>query len=325
MKDKIPSYTKIMTLGSSRTENALVGEVIVQEKVDGSQFKFGIDEDGKLLFASKGVQLHPIQDDKELVNISKMFRPAVKYLLSIESLIRTTLPVDTYCYAETLEKPKHNVLKYERVPKNNIVLFDVMSKGAWIPRDGLEKIARDFNIDLIPELYKGTIERKRIDTGNGGYKSSAIDFLKRILETTPSYLGNEKIEGVVIKNYTQNIMLGGFVFPLFTKHVRESFKERHDVEWKIKKPKNAIEDYVKSFQSEARWQKAILHMREKNLITNSPKDIGMLIKVVQNDIIEEEQENIKRFLYNKFKGDIMRRSVRGLPEWYKEKLLENLK
>lgn len=325
MKDKIPSYTKILTLGSSQTDNALVGEVIVQEKVDGSQFKFGRDEDGKLLFASKGCKLIPIEGDNDLVNIQKMFRPAVKYLLSIQDILDEHLEKDMYCYCETLETQKHNVLKYNKVPNNHIVLFDSLYQGGWANRNELLAIAKTLKIDLIPELYKGEIDRSRVDTGAGGYKSSATDFLKRIIETTPSYLGGTLIEGVVIKNYTQNIMLGGQVFPLFTKYVREAFKEKHDAEWKIKRPKDSLEDYIKGFCSEARWQKAIIHLKEKGLLESHPKDIGVLIKTVQQDILEEEMENIKTTLFNKFKEDILRHSVRGLPEWYKQKLLENLK
>ena len=68
----IPHYTKVLTLGSSYTENALVGDVIIQEKVDGSQFRFGINEDGELLFASKGANLVPYFNEGEMTNVQKM-------------------------------------------------------------------------------------------------------------------------------------------------------------------------------------------------------------------------------------------------------------
>ena len=313
----VPHYTKILTIGSRYTENALVGEVIIQEKVDGSQFRFGVNEDKELVIASKSIQIHPEA-------VQKLFKPAVDHVLAMKRRILSFAP-DTYFYAETLCKPKHNVLKYNNVPLNHIVLFDVLENGKWASRERLESIAAVLKIDIIPELYRGTIERKRIDTGAGGYKSSAIDFLKRIIETTPSYLGNEKVEGVVIKNYKQTILLGGQVFPLFTKRVREAFKERHDIEWKTRKPKASVQDYINGFQSDARWQKAVIHLREKGLLTQSPKDIGLLIKTVQQDIVEEEKENIMNYLYKHFSKDILRISVKGLPEWYKEKLLENLK
>ena len=313
----IPHYTKIMTLGSLGTENAFVGEVIIQEKVDGSQFRFGITEDKELVIGSKGCIIQPGLADK-------LFKPAVDYILSIEDKIKRYQP-DTYFFAETLCRPKHNVLKYERTPLNNIVLFDVIEGCKWVTRDRLVEIAKDLGIDVIPELYKGEVETKRIDTGNSGYKSSAIDFLKRIIETTPSYLGNELVEGVVIKNYNQTIMLGGHVFPLFTKRVREEFKERHDVEWKCNNPKDSLKSYLDGFKNDARWQKAIIHLKEKGLLTNSPKDIETVIKEVQRDIMEEEKENIKDFLFKHFSKDILRTCVRGLPEYYKEKLLENIK
>lgn len=320
----LPHYTKVITLGSNYTENALVGEVIVQEKVDGSQFRFGINEDKELIMGSKGVRIVPIEGDEELLTVPKMFKPAVKHILSMKKIL-SKFPPDTYFFVETLQKPKHNVLKYGKVPKNHIVLFDVLEQGGWVSRLRLEDTANLLGIDTIPELYRGIIERKRIDTGAGGYKSSATDFIKRIIETTHSFLGEEMIEGVVIKNYKQTIMLGGNVFPLFTKYVREAYKERHNVEWKIKSPKGALQEFIDSFKNEARWTKAIMHAKEKGLLTNSPKDIGLLIKTVQNDIIEEEKENIKKFLYNKFIKDILRVSTRGLPEYYKEKLLENVK
>jgi len=320
----LPHYTKVLTLGAAYTENALVGKVIVQEKVDGSQFRFGINEDKELLIGSKGVKIIPIEGDEELSTVPKMFKPAVKHILSIKETL-SKFSLDTYFFAEILQKPKHNVLKYGRVPKNHIVLFDVLEQGSWASKSRLENIANLLDIDIIPELYRGIIERKRIDTGASGYKSSVTDFIKRIIETTHSFLGEEMIEGVVIKNYKQTIMLGGNVFPLFTKYVREAYKERHNVEWKIKSPKGALQEFIDGFKSEARWTKAIMHAKEKGLLTNSPKDIGLLIKTVQNDIIEEEKENIKKFLYNKFIKDILRVSTRGLPEYYKERLLENIK
>lgn len=36
-------------------------------------------------------------------------------------------------------------------------------------------------------------------------------------------------------------------------------------------------------------------------------------------------ESIKNHLYARFIEEILRVSVRGLPEWYKNKLLENIK
>ena len=304
----IPSYTKILTLGSYKTENALIGDVIVQEKCDGSQLKIGINKNKELLIESKGAQINPVEENGELLNVQKLFIPAVKHILSIKNRL-ITIYQDVYFYCETLATPKHNVLKYARTPKNHIVLFDVFSNGQWLDRINLETTAKYLEIDLIPELYRGKITKEKLQ-----------ELLK-----TPSYLGNELVEGVVIKNYNQTVMMGSKLFPLFTKYVQESFKEKHNVEWKIKSPKNSLQDYVNGFKSEARWQKSIIHLKEKGILEGEPKDIGKLILEVQKDIKEEEIENIKNYLYQFFIKDILRKATHGLPEWYKNKLLDNLK
>jgi hypothetical protein len=118
--------------------------------------------------------------------------------------------------------------------------------------------------------------------------------------------------------------LGGNVFPLFTKYVREEYKERHATDWKAKSPKIALLEYFKGFCTEARWNKAIQHFKEQGILDNEPKDIGPLIKEIQADIKDEEKENIKNYLYQQFEGDILKASIKGFPQWYKDKLLENL-
>lgn len=297
----IPSYPKILTLGSAYTENALIGEVIVQEKLDGSQFAFGVNEDSQVVMRSKGAQL-------SVENHAQMFDKAVDYIDSIHKAVEAIGP-ESYFYCEYLEKPKHNTLKYANIPTNNLCLFDAMIKGKWATREELIKLVDFLGIDLIPELYRGSMGVERIQ-----------EFLE-----TQSYLGEEILEGVVIKNYSQTILLGGQVFPLFTKYVRESFKERHSADWKVRQPKGALQEFIDGFKTEARWQKALVHAKEKDQLTQSPKDIGLLIKMIQEDIKEEETENIKQHLYKCFIDDILRGSVKLFPEWYKEQLLLNLK
>jgi len=307
----LPSYSKILTLGSAYTDNALVGEIIIQEKIDGSQFRFGINNNGQLKVGSKGTIIgHPDEN--------KMFKKGSEYIFSMEDFIKEHFPKNTYFYGEFLQKPKHNVLCYERTPKNNIVLFDCVSEGRFQNRELLKEYAEDLDVDLVPELWRGEVNHK---AKNGEY-SNPLDFLKRLIETTPSFLGNELIEGIVIKNYNQTIMLGGQIFPLFTKYVRSSYKERHCEEWKIKQPKDSLEDYIKSFNNENRWKKAIIHFKEKGLLQQSPRDIGPLLKEIQTDILKEEEENIKNYLFKTFKDDILRNSIKGFPEWFKEQLLK---
>lgn len=296
-----PKYTKVLTLGSSHTENALSGERIqIQEKLDGSQFRFGINEDGEIVTGSKGV---------DFVNgrpVEGMFLEGHNYIMSIEGLLKEYFEPDTYFYAEYFKSPKHNTLKYDRIPTNHICLFDVMENGSWVGRKELEAIAKTINVDVVPILHEGTLDKEKI---------------LEMAKNTPSYLGGEKAEGVVIKNYDQHINLGGMIFPLFTKYVREGFKERHKVTWAAEKW--TVQKFIDGFKTQARWEKAYQHLRDEGEIEHQPRDIGKLMKYVQKDIVEEEKDSIKDELYKHFIKDIIRRSTSGLPEWYKEKLVKD--
>lgn len=307
------------------TENALVGPVIIQEKLDGSQFSFGFNEDGEFVMRSKGVALY---ED----NYAEMFKEGVEYVLSIKDKLLERFSDgelrDIYFYSEYLRTPKHNIIKYDRIPKNYICLFDILSKGEWLPRAEVEAWADILGVEVIPQLWSGVLGDEFLET-QGTQISTPGDFLKNLAEGTQSFLSDEtKIiaEGVVIKNYEQTLLLGGHIFPLFTKFVREAFKEKHAVEWAATNTaKGSVEEYIKGFTSHARWDKAIIHRKEKGELLGAPQDIGPLMEEIHRDIEEEEQQNIKDFLYKAYIKDIKRLATKGFPMYYKEKLLENLK
>jgi len=312
----LPRYAKVLTLGSLYTENALKGEVIVQEKIDGSQFRFGFRDDGEFLMGTRKTQLFFKDQDG-------MFKEAIEYLESIEKKMRKEFQPGDFFFAEYLQKPKHNTLKYDRFPKNHLILFDALIGGQWITdRKLLEKIARNLGVEIVPEIFRGTIEMTHDkDTGLKfmPQKGDWEDWFKQ-----ESILGGETIEGVVIKNYDQHIEIYGSISPLITKVVREEFKERHSKNPDHKPQKQSIDAYLMSYKSEARWEKAIQHLAEEGKLETSPRDIGALIKAIQNDIEEECKEDIKEFLYKNYKRNLMALSVRGFPEFYKNRLMERL-
>jgi len=110
--------------------------------------------------------------------------------------------------------------------------------------------------------------------------------------------------------------------PSFAKFVRESFKERNKTEWKGNSTPNKLETFLASFRTEARWEKAIQHLRDAGQLIEEPKDIGILLKEIQHDVFTEEQETIKQELYNIYKEQIGRRAIAGFPEWYKTRLAQ---
>lgn len=291
----IHSYSTIYQIGHRAIQNLFDGPVQVEEKVDGSQFSFGII-DGELQCRSRGKQL--ILDAPE-----KMFAKIVRHIISIQDML---VPGWTY-RGEYLEKPKHNVLAYDRVPKNNFIGFDIMRQN---PEDYItaEVRAKEFSaigFETVPVLYYGEIKN--------------MEMFSEFLETT-SILGGTKVEGVVVKNYNQ------FSLDKKTsmgKYVSERFKEVQSSDWKERNPSNndIVQLLGTKYRSEARWQKAVQHLKEADAIEGSPKDIGALMKELNADIEKECADEIKEALFKHAFPKIKRIALSGFPEWYKQQLL----
>ena len=303
-RSSISSYPKIFHLGENFIANLFKGKVEISEKIDGSLWAFGINENAELVFRSKG-------EDLTYKGVHKMFEKAKEQTDRIFKILKKNKLKDIYFYCEFLNKPKHNILQYKKTPKNNLYLFAVKKGKNFVSSSKtLHKYADLLKIEKVNILYENEVKN--------------VKKLEKILEND-SILGNEKIEGIVIKNYVEPSMKGDQIFFNMSmgKYVREDFKERHSKEWKGSHTgKGKFELFVESFKSEARWHKGIQHAKELNKLTNSPKDIGMLIKMIHEDIEIEEKENIKNEMYKMFINDILRRSTRGFPEFYKEILLK---
>lgn len=107
------------------------------------------------------------------------------------------------------------------------------------------------------------------------------------------------------------------------KYVTEEFKEVHHKDWKKNNTgKGKLETLKEQYRSEARWRKAIQHIKENGELEGSPRDIGMLIKEIKKDVTDEEKENIKTHLWSLFGDDFLREAVNGFPQWYKEELMK---
>lgn len=295
----IKSFPKIFALGQDYIKDILDGEVEVTEKIDGSQFGFG-KIDGELFVRSKGAMLH-------FDAPNNMFKEGVEYIASIADRI----PDNMIFHAEYLQTPSHNSLQYERIPKNHLCLFSVSDKSEkHYGHDEIVKWAEIFEIDAVPLIYKGIITST----------DKILEFVG-----SESYLGKASAEGVVVKNYNKPFLLGGQPIPVMSgKYVTEAFKEVHNG-WKEKNTTpGRWESFKQGYKTEARWMKAIQYLRDKGELTESPKDIGKLIARVMEDIKEEEEENIKKFLWQEFGREVLQTSVKGLPEFYKLHLLRKL-
>lgn len=289
------SYPKIFALGTKYIADIFDNEVEITEKIDGSQFSFG-KFNGEVGVRSKGQQLY-------FDNPEGMFKKGIEYVKSIADI----LPDNTWYYGEFLGSRKHNILAYGREPKNNIILFAVCDNELNF-RAPTDEDCQLLQVERVPVFFRGKVED--------------LQMFESLLDTV-SVLGEQKIEGVVVKDYTREMMVGGQVIPLMSgKYVSEQFKEKHQVGWdKEHRNKGRIDLFLEQFATEARWHKAIQHLREKGELDESPKDIGKLMKEINQDVTAEEKETIKDFLWNEYKGELARKVGRGFPEWYKKQLL----
>jgi len=295
----VSAYPSLFAVGHRYIENLFDGLVIIEEKVDGSQFSFGF-VDGKLRCWSKRVEM-------DVQAPEGMFAKACETVRRIGPVL-----VPGYVFsAEFLAKEKHNTLRYARVPAGNLVLFDVRRPdGSFVPCDMKKIFARVFGIDCVPLLYAGEADI----TGD----------LTQFFQYD-SFLGGCKIEGVVIKNYgkTSQIEPGN---PVIGKLVRPEFKEAMHTRWSADKQPKAefVDSLIEGLRRPARWNKAVEHLRDAGELTLTPQDIPKLIKEVQADVLREEADQIKEALWAHFSPQILRGVIRGLPEHYKTRLAEGL-
>ncbi len=289
------SYPKIFALGHREVKDIFKSHVVIQEKIDGSQISFGMIE-GELKVKSKSVE-------QSLDAPDKMFQLAIDRIKAVQHLLR---PGYTY-RGEYLKTPRHNALEYERVPANNIILFDVnFGHEDYLPPNIVICEAQRLGFEAVPTFMI----------------SDQIDpMMVPAMIDNVSCLGGPKMEGVVIKNYS---MLGADKKTLMAKYVSEEFKEVHKVKWGESHPgyQDILQLIIESLRTEARWLKTVQHLREQGVLEHSPKDIGKLIVEVEKDVLEECEGYIKDELYKWAKGKISRGVKAGLPEWYKKHLIE---
>lgn len=288
----ISSYNKVFDITHNQVADILDGPVSIEEKVDGSQFSFGV-RNGEIFCRSKG---KPIVLDAP----DKMFINAINSVKSISNILR-----DGFIYrAEYLLKPKHHTMEYDRIPTKHLLIYDIDTNNQnYLQYDDKLEECKRIGLECAPLYYEGIVH--------------SLDSVKHYLDRD-SILGGP-VEGIVIKNYSK---YGADKKILMAKIVKDEFKEKHKVEWKKQNPsgKDILMALGDSYRSEARWEKSIQYLKEMDMLTNSDKDIGMLLNRICDDIKEECEDEIKDALFKWAWPHIERRSVRGFPEWYKSKL-----
>ena len=279
-------------------KDLLLDPVIVEEKLDGSQFSFGVfGPENELKCRSKGAQLN-------LFAPEKMFIPGIETAKKLAPLL-----VNGWTYrCEYFQKPKHNVLAYGRIPNEHLILIDInIGHEQYLSYEDKAKEGQRIGLETTPLLFEGIVTDPFM----------MRDFLDRV-----SVLGGPKIEGVVVKNYKRFTMDGKVQMGKF---VSEDFKEVHTGEWREQHPgnKDIVQVLIAKYRSPARWQKAVQHLKEAGKIKNEMSDVQHLFPEVAEDTRKECEQEIKDLLFDWAWKNISRSLTGGLPEWYRGQLLKN--
>jgi hypothetical protein len=297
MELSLHSYPSLYAVDHAVARDLFSGPVIVEEKIDGSQFSFGVTQSGEFLCRSKGVSI-PVPATNH------MFALGVS---SAQSFANRLTPGWTY-RAEFLAKPKHNALEYARTPANHFIVFDISTEGVegYLTREQKEAECARLGFEITPLFYQGKLD--------GPHE------LVRFMDTT-SVLGLAKIEGVVVKPAAYDVF-GRDKKVVMAKFVSEDFKEKHTIEWGISNPSSV--DIVTTLGSmlrcEQRWTKAVERLRDSGRLESSPKDIGLLLNEVPEDILKECADEMKEMLLQWAWPKVKQSTTRGLAQWYKERL-----
>ena len=290
---------KVKALGQDRSHQALsmAGSYRIDEKIDGSQFTFGKNTDGQVWARSKTRYL-------DLVNPDKMFAQGVAEVLKAEARL---VPGWTYV-GEYLQKAKHNVLCYSRVPLNHVVVFDVVDNdGLFLPYHQLvEHVA--FLKAFEPVACQADVNWATVV----GFIASVNEPIDR------SQLGGVS-EGIVIKagDHVSTRIIAKIVADRFHE-VKTDRTERSQ-----KNPDNDLGiALANKYCPAARFQKAVQRLRENGQASGDMTDIPKLRAELVSDLEGECMELIKDELYKKFRKGILQNSLKPLADWYTQ-LLQN--
>ena len=292
---------KIFALGHRATVSLLDRDVIVEEKVDGSQISWGlVGEPPRLSIRSKRLELDPEEPPD-------LFAPSVRSILRMHG--DGLLPAGTVYRGEAVGRPRHNTLAYRRVPEGHIALFDAdTGVQAYVAYEEKQRIAAQLGIEAVPRLFEGRLTSK--------------EQLEELLRTK-SFLGGAAIEGVVIKRVAGSPLFGEDGLPVRAKYVSARFKEAHanNPDWKRTSQTEFLRALADSVSGPARWEKVVSGLRAEGLIAaDSPVEIGRIIRHIRDDVRDECLDDIKDSLWEHFERRFLAAVTKGFPEWYKERL-----
>lgn len=268
-------YPKIYRLGHLENEDIfenLEHIIIVQEKIDGANFRFKI-KDGKVVYGSRTQQL--TSDEGDETNAPKNFRRCIDYLKDKLSSVDLSFPDNLIFYGECCVKHRLNY-DWDKIPP--FIGFDIY--------DCQTNEFLDFRevVDIYNSLRIPVINH-RLYTVKELLKTGVDESLIPISEFSPDN-NPFQAEGIVFKNHDN-----GLRAKLVSDKFKESNKKSFGQKPSDKSSYTNDEDFVYKYCTNPRIEKLIFKKLDSG-DELSMKLMGGLIKDTYNDIIEENWQDI---------------------------------
>jgi len=311
-------YEKIKRVGHDQNkkmfENSEDG-LLVKEKLDGANFRFQINEEGKPVFGSKNV-VYKIDGEPDYTeNVDGRFTDAIEYVREkLEDAETSSLTSNRYTFFA--ENMVSHSLEYDWENTPQVIGFDVYDheKEAFLKWSEVKRLFKILDIPTMPEIERTTVEDFKERHGSeDGY------------EIPESEYRDGKGEGVVIINTDQEEPdFSGFNYR--AKLVTDEFAEKHKKATGANQSKEAVHDHekvVSKFCTDGRIEKHIHKMRDEGrelgmeLMANEGDSDGLPVRVAK-DIIEEEYDSLATSNwtvdFKKFRSLVAKRCVRVLKQ-----------
>jgi len=292
-------YTKIKTLGDPENEGILTipGKVVTQEKVDGANFAFFV-EDSVLHFCSHNQNLTD-SEQIEKTGIPKNWK-AIEPVLNIWKETLEKFNEDLYYYCESCQK---HTISYDDIP--GCIGFDILNlyDGEFLDWKLAEIEFKCLGLPFI-HIYE---EKESTEI--------TVDYLKSLYQTSAYRDGTA--EGVVIKRYDVKSKYGK---PLFAKIVDDDFKEKNREVFGGGDPihrKTNETEMAEIYATSGRIEKIIHKLHDQGFEIRMEL-MKYLFKVVVKDILEEEiveiYENYKSVDFKALESLVSKKCVKVLKD-----------
>ena len=192
-------------LSQEETERLLTKELLVQEKIDGTNIGICFDEEEMILFQHRGDYIRT--EEKEY---QKLRQWCNRHREDLETILGTR----KILFGEWMLQ-KHTIF-YDRLP-SYFLAFDLFDReeNKFVSQESLALSLKETSIYLLPLLYKGTM--------------ASLSDLQNLLGK--SHFGSESMEGVYLRidSGEWNEERAKYVLPSFHQSIKKHWKKQERV------------------------------------------------------------------------------------------------